>query len=174
MSNNFRLILAFGSNQGDREHNFAIALRYLQNSDPSFGIIQQSNYLVTAPFQNSAYNTKNHETYLNFVCDVATSVHPFQFYHDIIVPIEDQLGHSRTEKWAPRMLDIDILFGALNNHTDFINCSPVIIDNQFFSLPHKSFLEPERIVIKNMVTNELNLNNECIECHFNQILCAKN
>lgn len=170
----YRLVLAFGSNIGDRKQNFAIALKYLQENDTSFQILKQSPFLITKPFQNPQYSIQNQEDYLNFVCEVITSVHPFRFYQDLIVPIEDLLGHSRTEKWASRALDIDILLAATNNESSFENCNPMIIDNENFSLPHKGLIEPERVVIRNILKDNLNLDDGCIQCHFQQILCEKN
>lgn len=170
----YRLILAFGSNSGDRQKHFEAALTQLHVLDNSFTILQQSKFHVTTPFQGKIYNDENHEDYLNFVCEASTSKHPFRFYTDIIVPIEDQIGHSREKKWASRALDIDVLLSALNNQCMFHECSPVVIDNEFFSLPHKEFLKPERKILQNILQNELNLGYENIECHFKHLLCEKN
>lgn len=166
--------MAFGSNIGDRQKHFQNAISQLRERDPSFNILQQSKFQVTSPFQSTTYNVENQEDYLNFVCEVATEIHPFRFYMDIIVPIEDAIGHSREEKWKPRALDIDVLLCALNNQYMFQECSPLVIDNELFSLPHKEILKPERQILRHMLQNELNLGYENIECHFNHLICEKN
>lgn len=161
----FRLILAFGTNIGDLEQNFVNALRLFPEFDPSFKILTQSQCHLTSPFQSMLYDVKHQDNYLNFVCDVTTKVNPFDFYSDCIVKIEDQLGHSRVTKWQPRVLDVDILMSAYDQHKDFQKCQPFVIKKLNFHIPHKELLNPERIVIKNMLKNELNLDDECIKCH---------
>ncbi len=168
---NYRLILAFGSNLGDHELNFSVALNYLNQNDASFELLQKSRIIKSAPFEN----LKNLENiYSNFICECITDLHPLTFYQNIIVPIEDTLGHSRIEKWAPRALDIDILLGALNNNFNFSNCSPLILEGETFFLPHKRLLDSERKILQDLLKETFHLTNEQIQCHFIQILCEKN
>lgn len=169
LNTEFRLILAFGSNLGNLEQNLLTALDFFNQSDPSFMLLKQSKLYLTAPFPNSAYSTQYQDDYLNFVCDIQTNESPFDFYKNFIVPIEDQLGHSRDAKWKPRCLDVDILFSAFNTHDDFKKCTPIIVQNSGFCIPHKGVLNLERVVIKNLLKNELNLDDECFKCHFNLV-----
>lgn len=162
----FRLILAFGSNLGSLEQNFIAALDYFHKVDGSFKVLTQSKWHLTAPFQSTVYDIQNQNDYLNFVCDVSTNTHPFEFYKNFIVYIENQLGHSRSQKWLPRALDVDILLSAHNVKEDFYECDPIVMQSFDFCVPHKELLNAERIVIKNMLENELNIPNECIKCHF--------
>lgn len=167
MNSKFRLILAFGSNLGDLRQNFLTALDFFHHSGSGFSICKQSAWHRTSPFQSSSYQVKNHNDYLNFVCDVVVHENPIDFYRNFIVPIEDQIGHSREQKWMPRSLDVDILLSAYHVHSRFDQCTPLIVQTPDFCVPHREILHAERVVIKNMLLNELNLDDECIKCHVN-------
>lgn len=180
MNSHYRIILAFGSNLGSRESHLTTALKYLYEKDSSFQINKQSKFVQNPPFANtSAEFTQNtnkteHPDYLNFVADCSTNIHPLKFYQDIIVPIEDFLGHSRTHKWAPRALDIDVLLSALNDSKHFHQCSPFILQSEFFQIPHKRLLDSDRKILQDLLKETFDLTFERIQCHFTQTLCEKN
>jgi 2-amino-4-hydroxy-6-hydroxymethyldihydropteridine diphosphokinase len=147
----YRLLLAFGSNLGDREQNLNDALKYISSWSK---IICTSSWQKTLPLQNPLYNTADHDYYLNFVVDVATQLKPCDFYSLVIVEIEDRLGHSREAKWMPRALDIDVVFAAQNNSAHFKDCTPVRLRENNFFVPHLEYFK--RDFWRKMIEGDLN------------------
>ena len=135
-SENYRLLLAFGSNLGNREQNLNSALEYINRCAE---IIQSSQWQKTKPLKNSSYNTSDHDYYLNFVVEIITKLSPYDFYKLVIVKIEDTLGHSRKSKWMSRALDIDVVFAAKNDAISFENCTPVTLAQEGFFVPHLEY-----------------------------------
>lgn len=135
-ANGFRLILAFGSNLGNCELNLDAAIEYLENSCK---ILSCSQRIKTKPLQNSKYDTTSHNDYLNFVAEIQTYLTPYIFYENVIVPIENKLGHCRKSKWMPRALDIDVLLAAKNDAFSFEECSPIQVNINNFYVPHLEF-----------------------------------
>ncbi len=99
-------ILAFGSNLGDRERNYQRGRDYLVQ----FGeILRSSPSIYTEPLESPLIPTvENQNHFLNAIIEYRCPLGP-QALYDKIVDIENELGHDRLHKWAPRHLDIDIL-----------------------------------------------------------------
>ncbi len=151
LGGDFRLLLAFGTNLGNRVQNLKLGLQFVQSVSQ---VMATSSWHATEPLCHPDYPFAHHQHYyLNFVVDVSTSFHPYAFYHQIIVPIENQLGHSRCSKWEPRCLDIDIIFAAQNNAIRFKNCTPFEWAQHEFQVPHVGY--PERHFWHKMVEDEL-------------------
>ncbi len=123
------LILGLGSNLGDRKSNLHKAVEALATLLDN---IKTSHYYETAPLlppnPGADWHKKN---YLNIaICgDLKKNLQP----EDILVQvksIETELGRVPADKWAPRIIDIDIL--ALDQ---------VIYRSANLTIPHKSLLE---------------------------------
>ena len=131
---NYYYILALGSNLGNREMNLKKSMKILNN----FIYISHSTPLQeTHPFQDCHYDGIVHSSYFNLFCLGEGQYSPEILYKEVIVPIEDQIGHSRIKKYLPRKIDIDIVqcFDKDKNEMTLIN------DN--FHVPHQSFLQRE-------------------------------
>lgn len=90
----------------------------------------------TTPLHSDQYDTSDHNNYYNFVADIATNLRPDHLI-SLIQQIEDNLGHNRLSKWAPRHIDIDILFWAKNERKDFASCSALFYSGpQNLLIPH--------------------------------------
>ncbi len=149
----FRLLLAFGSNLGNKEEHVQEGLKYLQSRATT---LQMSSWLYTKPWVNPAYPAAQyHQDYLNFIIEIATQIDPYQFYQTVIVPIENIRGHSRIAKWEPRGLDIDILYAALNDAVSIEDCTPFIFSRDEFFIPHTAFFD--RDFWRELLEEELNL-----------------
>jgi 2-amino-4-hydroxy-6-hydroxymethyldihydropteridine diphosphokinase len=146
----YRLLLAFGSNLGNRKQNLRLALNLLKKNSI---LISTSRWEQTEPLKSDVYLTENHENYVNFIAEIQTHHHPYRFYKEIIVPIEDKIGHSRESKWEPRNLDIDIVFAALNDSLLFQNCTPLSFNINHFIVPHNDY--ENRKFWKKMVEKDL-------------------
>ncbi|WP_158996568.1 2-amino-4-hydroxy-6-hydroxymethyldihydropteridine diphosphokinase [Pigmentibacter ruber] len=159
----YHYILAFGSNLGDREANLSKSLKLLKTH---VTILKQSSWRKTAPLTHPIYNTDNHEYYINFVALVETNLSPIELYQ-IIVEIEDIIGHPRERRWMPRALDIDILFCAYSsNNLPFSSLKPHIYYKfPDFHVPHTEYFK--RDFWQDMVENEMQISRETILKHFN-------
>ena len=159
----YRYILAFGSNMGDKHLNFDKALQHLLSLEKKvFLLLNCGKRNLIKPFLSDKYDTSKHEDYLNFVCEISSSLDPYTFYLKIIVPIEDELGHSRQKKWEPRCLDIDILFAAYEENSvkikSFESCQLLYVEENDFIVPHKDFFNRPEIMA--LVVNDLGINLE--------------
>lgn len=146
----FRLLLAFGSNLGQREQHLNQALTGLSRFCQ---ILQTSSWKKTKPLIDCRYETSDHGFYLNFVSEVVTPLSPYQFYQNVIVPLEDEIGHNRLAKWSPRCLDIDVVFAAKNDALLYQDCTPISVVNGDFIVPHQEY--GHREFWKQMIEKEL-------------------
>ena len=94
--------LLLGSNMGNSQRQLKIAIK---NTTLQVGnIIRKSKLYVTA-----AWGHTDQPDFLNQVIIVETKLTALQTI-DIILDIEKKMGRVRTQKNAPRIIDIDILF----------------------------------------------------------------
>lgn len=117
------LFLGLGSNLGDKQHN--IELAYAEINKRIGDIVSQSAYYVSKP---DGFISEN--DFINSVCEVKTSLSPFQVLESII-EIEKYVG--RTSKsingsYSDRVIDIDILL-----------YDDVIINTEHLIVPHPRF-----------------------------------
>jgi 2-amino-4-hydroxy-6-hydroxymethyldihydropteridine diphosphokinase len=99
MENGVYLLL--GSNLGDRKANLLQA----QNSIRHFGTILTTSSL----YQTQAWGNTQQPDFLNQVIQISYKKSPHQLLTEVL-GIENEIGRQRTEKWGPRIIDIDILF----------------------------------------------------------------
>jgi len=133
----YRYILAFGSNLGNREFNCQRGEEHLLN----FGrILSVSRKLYTEPLKSDIFVVEeNQEAYLNYIIEFHCSLSPQDLYKEIAY-IEDQVGHDRTRKWAPRHLDIDILFVSVQSSES--QWSPLSLnEREGLIIPHSEILK---------------------------------
>ena len=131
----YRYILAFGSNLGNREAN-------CQRGQVALALwgefLRISQFLYTEPLQSEQFLVDpNQETFLNYIVEFHSPLSPHQLYEKIVL-IEDEVGHDRCRKWAPRHLDIDILLVAEDEHgKNFGECTWLRLDpDQALQIPH--------------------------------------
>ncbi|MFM9052111.1 MAG: 2-amino-4-hydroxy-6-hydroxymethyldihydropteridine diphosphokinase, partial [Bacteroidota bacterium] len=97
-----RFILLLGSNVGNREQRLAEAVLSIADRigrpDAISGIYQ------TAPWGKT-----DQDPFLNQVVSGECNLQPRQLLESVL-QIELSMGRVRTSKWAPRIIDIDILF----------------------------------------------------------------
>ena len=93
--------LGLGSNLGNREE---FILKALYDLSLKVKIIENSEIIETKPYGNM-----NQPDFLNCVTKIETELKPDELLK-ICTEIENKLGRKRTQKWAARTIDIDILF----------------------------------------------------------------
>lgn len=95
--------LALGTNIGNRTANLELVHRLISQR---IGIVlKESSTYQTAPWGVE----EQQEDYYNQVFCVKTSLDPMEVWHQCQV-IEKKMGRLKTKQWAPRIIDIDILF----------------------------------------------------------------
>lgn len=99
MKNGVYLLL--GSNLGDRKENLLQA----QNSIGHFGTILATSSL----YQTQAWGNTHQPDFINQVIQISYEKSPQQLLTEVLA-LENEMGRLRTEKWGPRIIDIDILF----------------------------------------------------------------
>ena len=94
--------LLLGSNVGDRAANLKRACGLIQD-ELSPHITQSSLY------ETAAWGKTDQASFLNQAIMIQTDIKPLVLLA-LLKNIEKQVGRIDTEKWGPRVIDIDILF----------------------------------------------------------------
>lgn len=95
------VFIALGTNLGNRHQNIKKALEYLKKVG---NIIKISSIIET-----KAYGKTDQPNFLNCVVELDTDIPPLALLKKLL-EIEHAMGRVRTEKWGPRIIDLDILF----------------------------------------------------------------
>ena len=109
--------LLTGGNIGDR-------LRYLSGARTEINIRCGTILLESSVYETAAWGNEEQQPFLNQVLKVQTEQTAGQILRTIL-QIEEELGRKRSLKYAPRTIDIDILF--FNND---------VIQQPGLSIPH--------------------------------------
>jgi 2-amino-4-hydroxy-6-hydroxymethyldihydropteridine diphosphokinase len=96
------VVIALGSNLGDREMNLKTAL--VKMKERGMYIEKLSSFVETEP-----YGYTDQPKFLNAVCLVETDLSPRALLNTLLA-IEREMGRVRTVKWGPRVIDLDIVF----------------------------------------------------------------
>lgn len=131
-----KVYLLLGSNLGNSRKQLEKATRFISKK---IGSVQRSS----AIYQTAAWGKTDQPDFLNQVIIVNTKLAAIQTMQAILA-IEAAMGRIRTEKNAPRVIDIDILY-----------FNKVIINVPTLEIPHP-FLHIRRFVL--IPLNELSPN----------------
>jgi 2-amino-4-hydroxy-6-hydroxymethyldihydropteridine diphosphokinase len=120
--------LLTGGNIGDRLQTLDHAARSIEKNCGA--IIRHSHVYETAPWGNT-----EQPSFLNQVLRIETELPP----GDVLaatLDIEQMLGRIRTERYGPRVIDIDILF-----------YNDLVIDQHGLSVPHPRMSERRFVLV---------------------------
>jgi 2-amino-4-hydroxy-6-hydroxymethyldihydropteridine diphosphokinase len=96
--------VALGSNLGNRERNLQDATARLA-ATPGVRVRRMSSF-----FENPAVGgPAGSPPFLNAVVEIETTL-PAEQLLSRLLEIERELGRTRTEKWGPRIIDLDLIF----------------------------------------------------------------
>ncbi len=98
-----KVFLGLGSNMGDRTATLESAIEQLERIEDLL-VVSKSTITETEPLGKIPQRN-----FLNMVVQVVTTLDPQRLLR-MCLEIEQQHGRIRGERWAPRTLDIDILF----------------------------------------------------------------
>jgi 2-amino-4-hydroxy-6-hydroxymethyldihydropteridine diphosphokinase len=101
--NSRSVFIGLGSNIGDREKNLKDAITHLQQS----GFVTITS--ISRFYDTEAQGVEDQPDFLNCVVKVKTSLEPEELLV-MLKKIEKMMGRTETERWGPRIIDLDILF----------------------------------------------------------------
>lgn len=132
----FEAVLSLGSNMGDREFYLKSAVEALKNI-PGIELISFSNVYETEPFGVSDAQGK----YLNCCILIKTNLPPFALL-GVCLGIETKLDRQRPYRFAPRTIDIDIIFyeNEIINDENLILPHPRMKERAFVLVPMMDIL----------------------------------
>ena len=112
-----QVIIAFGSNMGNKEQNIKTALEKMKAR--GLNIIKVSTIIETEP-----YGYEDQDTFLNGACIADTNLSPQEVLKELLA-IEQEMGRVRKIHWGPRNIDLDIIF-----------YENIIVDEDNLKIPH--------------------------------------
>ena len=94
--------LLLGSNVGDRDSNLSRAIELINRSAGEL-------IKVSLLYETAAWGKTEQAAFLNQAICISTALTPLALL-SLLKSIEKEVGRISTEKWGPRVIDIDILF----------------------------------------------------------------
>ncbi len=132
--NNSAFIL-LGSNLGDRAHALLVARQEV--SITAGAIVQLSSIYETAAWGNTSQ-----PGFLNQVMEIETLLSPSELMSELL-SIEEKMGRVRSERWGPRVIDLDILFyGDIVVQTETLTIPHPAIPSRRFTLAPLNEIAP--------------------------------
>ncbi len=123
--------LGIGSNLGDQLKNVGEAIRLLEDHQ-LIKVVCLSHFYETEPL---TLKGERQNWYTNCALKIRTSLNPVRLFH-LMQDIEKLLGRVRSHRWAPRAIDLDLLF-----------FDDEIIRTKHLTIPHPG-LHHRRFVLK--------------------------
>lgn len=136
-----KIVLAFGSNLGDREEFILSAYRLLEEELGE--LIKKSSFIET-----SAWGFESDNSFINSVAEFETKKTPYEAL-EICNKIEKELGRQRNplhKGYQNRTIDIDILF-----------YEDIVLDTATLKIPHPLIAERDFVLtpLKEILPNLL-------------------
>ena len=136
-----KIVLAFGSNLGDREEYILAAYRLLEEELGE--LIKKSSFIETP-----AWGFESENSFINSVAEFETLKSPFEAL-EICNRIEKELGRERNPEqkgYQNRTIDIDILF-----------YEDIILDTPTLKIPHPLIAERDFVLtpLKGILPNSI-------------------
>lgn len=144
MKNN-NIYLSIGTNLGDKKQNLKRALLALKKNNIHIN-------KVSSIYKTEPVGVKDQPEFFNIAVDISTEMSPDELLAAVL-RIEDEMGRVRTQKWGPRLIDIDILLfnGLVVNKKNLIIPHPYLTGRNFVLIP---LIEINKNV-RHPVSNEL-------------------
>jgi 2-amino-4-hydroxy-6-hydroxymethyldihydropteridine diphosphokinase len=95
--------IGIGSNLESPAENCLKAVERL-NTHPDLTLVARSSLYQSEPF-----GITDQDWFVNSVAQITTALSPDKLL-EVCLSIELKIGRTRTEKWGPRIIDLDILF----------------------------------------------------------------
>ena len=136
-----KIVLAFGSNLGDREEYILAAYRLLEEE---LGVLIKKSSFIETP----AWGFESDNSFINSVAEFETKKTPYEAL-EICNRIEKELGRERNPEYKGyqnRTIDIDILF-----------YEDIVLDTATLKIPHPLIAERDFVLtpLKEILPNLL-------------------
>lgn len=95
--------LSIGSNLGERVNNLTVAIQKLKKH-PRLKVLRVSRVYETEPLEK--YDQPD---FLNVAVEIETDLGPLELLRELKT-IESEMGRIQSERWGPRVIDLDIIF----------------------------------------------------------------
>jgi len=128
LTSQVRAFIGFGSNLGDRLENLRRAKSSLGDRD-GIQVVRASRVFETAPVGPPQPD------YLNAVAEVQTVLSPSSLL-GACLDVERAIGRVRTERWGPRVIDLDLLLYG-----------DAVIDQPGLQVPHPRMHERAFVLV---------------------------
>lgn len=133
-----KLVLSLGSNLGNR---YAYLLRAIQKIEKYFN----SKSVVAHFYETPPWGNENQSRFINTAIYLHTDISIDQCLKKVQA-IEKEMGRLKTEKWGPRIIDIDILFYEYD-----------VLETDIITVPHQHLhqrafvLKPLQDILPNFI-----------------------
>jgi 2-amino-4-hydroxy-6-hydroxymethyldihydropteridine diphosphokinase len=123
------IYLLLGSNMGD-------AFAHLNDAVRAIKLLPVDLMSVSSVYKTAAWGKTDQNPFLNQCIELTTKLNPEELLHEVL-QIEKELGRVRIEKWAERIIDIDILyFGSEIIHSQNLQVPhPYLHQSRFTLVP---------------------------------------
>lgn len=124
-----KVYIGIGSNKNDRMEYLNQALLELEQTS-GISVIELSSFYETKPF-----GVENQQNYYNAAVLIETFFSPAELYEKL-KQIEESVGRTKSFRWGPREIDLDIiLFDSLVYH------------DHNLQIPHKDYLFRDFVLV---------------------------
>ena len=129
-----KAVLLSGSNMGDLSRNMESALIMISQYA---GVIKNTSFI----YETEAWGKIDQPAYYNQVIELNTTLDANTLMQKLL-QIEKMMGRERTEKWAPRLIDLDILYfnNEVINEPDLKIPHPHLHERRFTLVPLSEIL----------------------------------
>ncbi len=116
--------------------NVGVQINYI---DLAIELIDENAYCevdkVSSLYESKPYGNLKQENYFNAVCKIHTYYEPLDLFY-FLKETEKKIGRTKTKKWGPREIDLDILF--YNN---------IIYSDNDITIPHKDVINRDFVLV---------------------------
>jgi 2-amino-4-hydroxy-6-hydroxymethyldihydropteridine diphosphokinase len=128
--------IGIGSNLGDRKHNCLKAIELLGEN----GIVVKKR---SSMYETKPWGIEDQPRFINMAVETETDIEPQRLLR-ILKDIEKQLGRTETQRWGPRIIDLDILlYGSLVLKENGLEIPHPLMHERDFVLKPLSEIAPE-------------------------------
>jgi 2-amino-4-hydroxy-6-hydroxymethyldihydropteridine diphosphokinase len=130
------IYLLLGSNMGD-------AFAHLNNAIEALKKLPIEVIKISSVYKTAAWGKTDQNPFLNQCLEIKTDLKPEELLH-LILQTELDLGRTRLEKWAERIIDIDILyFGSEIIHSQNLQVPHPYLHQRRFTLVPLCEISPD-------------------------------
>lgn len=120
--------IGIGSNLGEKRDNCFRALEFLRDR----GIIIKK---ISSFYETEPWGVKEQPKFINLAIEAETGFSPDELLFTL-KDIENRIGRTKTLRWGPRIIDLDILFYG-----------DEIIDTEDLRIPHRMLHERDFVLV---------------------------